>query len=68
MSKKIQEKLNLFEKTISKLETAIFSDLVPWESIKNWETGQSKNISNTMNTLIYKEENVMIFETFIELL
>ena len=65
MSNSIQQKLDLFEKTIAKLERAIFSDLVPWDSVKEWEVGLSKNISNTMNTLVYKEENVMIFETVI---
>jgi len=65
MNNFIQEKLSQLTCSIDVLETAIFCNLVSWESVQSWEQGISKNISGTTNTLVYKEENVMIFETVI---
>lgn len=65
MNNRIQEKLDELNDCISHLEIAIFSDLVSWDSIQCWNVQEAKNIAGTKNTLVYREENIMVFETII---
>jgi hypothetical protein len=65
MDNMILEKFNDLTEAITKLEIVVFSNLVSWDSVQHWEQFEAKNIAGTMNTLLYKEENVMIFETII---
>lgn len=61
----IKNKINEIDEALKAVEEIIFNGLVSWESVKNWGLRVSKVINNSLNTLIYKEENIMIFETII---
>jgi quercetin dioxygenase-like cupin family protein len=61
----ILTKLNKLSFLVEQLEVVIFDKLVSWESVQNWNVGESKEISGSINLLVYREENIFIFETII---
>lgn len=65
MENLLKNKINQIDEALKAVEEIIFNGLVCWDSIKRWRIGQTKTINNSLNTLIYKEENIMIFETII---
>jgi len=65
MKSTIQNKINELNQAIAKVEDIIFTNLVSWDSVQHWQIGETKKINKSLNTLIYKEANIMIFETII---
>jgi anti-sigma factor ChrR (cupin superfamily) len=50
---------------IEQMEVVVFDKLVSWDSVQKWKVGENKNISGSLNLLVYREENIFIFETVI---
>lgn len=65
MLSEIKLKLNKIDIELRKCEIMTFHDLVPWSEVMAWKVGEIKNISGSRNELIYREENIFIFETII---
>lgn len=61
----IEDKRKKLESVMDKCEVMAFTDLVSWRSVQEWKVGESKAICNSINKLILKEKNIMIFETMI---
>lgn len=59
------DKRRRLEAILDRCESMVFHDLVSWKSVQEWEVGESKEISGSLNRLIAKEANIMIFETVV---
>lgn len=70
--KKLHDKLDKCELHIQRIKEVIagcekmdFVNLVTWEDLSDWEIGEKRNVSETLNIKLVHEDNIMIFKTII---